>query len=67
MDATALAQTASSYFLIAFDNPALDRPSQISPRTTKIPISIRQATPAIAVARNTSLNVTAHVLVWHVS
>jgi len=57
----ALAQTPSSYFLMAFDNPALDRPSQINPRTRKIPISIRQATPVNAVRRNASLNVTARV------
>jgi hypothetical protein len=41
---------------------------QTSPqRTTKFPIAIRKATPVIAEVRNTSLNVTAHVLVWPVS
>jgi hypothetical protein len=64
MDAMALAQTPSPYFSTAFDNPALDRPSQTSPqRTTKIPTAIRKATPVIAEVRNQSLSVTAHALV----
>jgi hypothetical protein len=67
MDAMALAQTPSPYFSMAFDNPALDRPSQTSPQRTTIPIAIRKAIPVIAEVRNTSLNVTAHVLVRPVS
>jgi hypothetical protein len=39
---------------------------QITPRAKKIQISMRKATPVIAEVRNTSLNVTAHVLFWPV-